>query len=434
MNRILIMRNVLIGLMSVWITSSNATTLEEVMLTTLREHPDILAAQSRLNTKSLKVDQSKAGLYPTLDVSGAIGLQQKDSPSTRNSGTDKDKVERHEFSLVVRQNVFKGFDTIHRMEQYDYEASAKKYELLDTQESILLQVAKVYLDVLEKKKQLELAENNRDLHEKTKKQITTLFNQGLASEAELTQISGRTSQSRIFVIEAKTELDSALSSYVSVVNRKPENLLMPQTFKLGFETLDQAMNQLDVHPSMRVAQEQINSADAAYQASMSVYYPNVNLEYTYQRTHDAEGATGHDESSVAKLSMSYNLYRGGADQAMVEQAASQTQLVRAEKQKTYRRLALKLKQVWYEYESLMQKKSYLQEHVSNGIKTLNAYTKQFDIGQRTLVDVLNSATELYQARKKLVKHEFDIISTKFRLLQAAGQLMAKFKPSLTQCK
>ncbi len=431
-NRRLTIRGLSIWLLSAWIVSSSATTLEDVILITLKEHPDILAAKSRVTTESLKADQSKAGLYPTMDVSAAIGVQRKDSPSTRSNGNDKDNIERNESSLVVRQNVFKGFETVRRMEQYDHGSKARVFESLNTQGSIALKVAEVYIGVLEKRKQLELAENNRDLHEKTKKQITSLFNQGLASESDLAQISGRTSQSRAFVVGAKSELDRALSSYISVVNRKADNLLMPKVFKLGFKTLDQAMNQLDAHPLMRASQEQVNSADAAYQASLSVYYPSVNVEFTHQRSRDADGVTGHDESSVAKLSMSYNLYRGGADQALVGQAASQAQLIRAERQKTHRRLMLELKQAWYLYESLTQQKPYLQEHVNNSIKTLNAYTKQFDLGQRTLVDVLNTATELYQARKTFVRHEFDIMLSKYRLLNAAGQLMERLKLAVTQ--
>ena len=66
-NRRLIIRNMSIWLISAWITSSSATTLEEVILITLKEHPDILAAKSRVNTESLKADQSEAGLYPTMD-------------------------------------------------------------------------------------------------------------------------------------------------------------------------------------------------------------------------------------------------------------------------------------------------------------------------------------------------------------------------------
>lgn len=52
-----------------------------------------------------------------------------------------------------------------------------------------------------------------------------------------------------------------------------------------------------------------------------------------------------------------------------------------------------------------------------------AYSQQFNLGQRTLLDLLDTENELFEARKDYLEAEYDEIISKYRVLNATGQLL-----------
>jgi adhesin transport system outer membrane protein len=58
--------------------------------------------------------------------------------------------------------------------------------------------------------------------------------------------------------------------------------------------------------------------------------------------------------------------------------------------------------------------SYLERHSASSEKVRDAYRQQFDIGQRSLLDVLNAETELYSAKRAEIAARHDLLAAKAR--------------------
>ena len=78
---------------------------------------------------------------------------------------------------------------------------------------------------------------------------------------------------------------------------------------------------------------------------------------------------------------------------------------------------------WNSYQAVNMQIPYLQQHVQSIAKTRTAYANQFKIGQRTLLDLLNSENELYQAKRSLVTANYDHLSGCYRILANMGRLV-----------
>ncbi|MGL5284972.1 MAG: TolC family protein, partial [Aeromonas sp.] len=74
-------------------------------------------------------------------------------------------------------------------------------------------------------------------------------------------------------------------------------------------------------------------------------------------------------------------------------------------------------------ESLEKQKEYIQQHVDASYETVQAYKKQFGLGQRTLLDVLNTENELFEARKSFITAEYDAMYADYRVMNATGNLL-----------
>ena len=79
-----------------------------------------------------------------------------------------------------------------------------------------------------------------------------------------------------------------------------------------------------------------------------------------------------------------------------------------------------------------KQKIFLQEHVDASARTVIAYEKQFKIGQRSLLDVLNTENELFEARKAYLSAEYDGILAKYRVLNATGLILSEMRVEIPQ--
>ena len=78
---------------------------------------------------------------------------------------------------------------------------------------------------------------------------------------------------------------------------------------------------------------------------------------------------------------------------------------------------------WNAKESLAKQKEYIQQHVDASYETVQAYKKQFGLGQRTLLDVLNTENELFEARRSYITAEYDALLADYRVMNAMGSLL-----------
>ena len=89
----------------------------------------------------------------------------------------------------------------------------------------------------------------------------------------------------------------------------------------------------------------------------------------------------------------------------------------------YREVEEGTRLAWQARESLKKQKEFLQQHVESSYQTVSAYKQQFTLGQRTLLDVLNTENELFEARKSYVNANYDELFAQYRLLNAEGKLL-----------
>ena len=65
----------------------------------------------------------------------------------------------------------------------------------------------------------------------------------------------------------------------------------------------------------------------------------------------------------------------------------------------------------------------MQRHRDESASVVKAYNDQFDIGRRTLLDVLDSENEAFQANRAYVTTQYDLKVAQFQTLYSTGQLL-----------
>ncbi|MGL6122283.1 MAG: TolC family outer membrane protein [Shewanella sp.] len=429
--------------------SAHSQTLEQAVAQTLNTNPDLRVSFNRFKAREEQVNQAIAGYMPTVDISGGYGYEQTDSVSTRrrpNVGEVDSKgvaeLTPGELGVSLKQMLFDGFYTSSEVDRYSMEASAEQWALLAAAEDMALDVSKVYLSYLRTTEVLKLAEKNLAGHKDIYEQIKQRTDSGLGSTADLSQISGRLARANANVISARNNLLDARAQYMKVVASEPTDLIQPVP---DTDMLPQDLNTglavaQDNHPILKSAMNDISAAEFERSSAQANYYPKVSLELNGSWNNDTGGEDGisgkgafrtdvggHSNDLVAMVRVRYNLFAGGKDLARERETAYKLGEAKDIRQRALREVVEGVNLAWNAFEMLGPQKQFIRDHVVASKETQSAYAQQFNLGQRSLLDLLDTENELFEARKDYLQAEYDEIIAKYRVLNSTGRLLDSLK-------
>lgn len=415
---------VLVG--TIMVLPAYGQTLEEAVTQTLMTHPRVKEAFHLYQSRQYDNDEAVAGYLPKLDASAGIGYEYTDSPGVRDGDPRADKtLTRKEAGLSLRQMLFDGFKTSSNVHRTQAEADAQRYTLLSDAENIALRVAEVYLDVLRQNEIVELSQRNLATHEQILSDIQRRTSLGVGSTADLNQINGRVARAYSNMTAAENNLRDAQSQFMSLVNEMPGDLRQPSP-DANFvpPTLEDALvTAKEKHPTLKSAIFDVEAAHQQHRDAKSGFYPKVNIELDSNWNDDIDGIRGHNNDFTAMVRMRYNLFNGGADVARSRSTSALEMQAKDIHMNAHRQVDEGMRLAWAAYESLGRQKDFLRRHVESSYDTVDAYKKQFSLGSRTLLDVLNTENELFEARRSYINAEYDQLLAEYRIINASGQLL-----------
>lgn len=406
--------------------SANGQTLNEAMQSALEVHPEIQAGiNARLSVEE-QMKAAKGGYLPQVDLLAGYGREGTDSPGTRAvEGHEYNTLTRGESSLRLQQMLFDGFATSSEVGRQRATVNARAYELLGTSERTALTVAEVYLEVLKRREMVRLAEDNLRSHERIYDQISLRSERGVGRMADLDQAEARLAQARNNLITEQTNLADAQVNYYSVVGRDPSELSMPQGLPGRLpENLQAAREELLTNnPFLSSAQADVQASEQQYEAAKSTFYPRFDAELSQGVDNNIDGVPGHSNEWQAMLRMRYNLFAGGSNKADLQSKAHQVNQAMDIRNNALRVLSEDLGLAWNALENARQQLPIAQQYVDYSSRVRDSYQKQFGLGERTLLDLLDSENELFTAARRLEEVRYTELFTQYRIKATMGSLL-----------
>lgn len=403
-------------------TFLQAQTLPEAMQKALEVHPEIQAGVNARAAADYQLRAAKGGYLPRVDVTAGYGREGTDSPSTGNRW---ESLNRSESAIRLRQMVFDGFATSSEVGRQQATVNARAYSLMDTSERTALDVAQVYLDVLSRREMVRLAEENLRNHERILDQIKLRTSRGVGRLADLDQAEARLAQARNNLITEQTNLADANTNFLSVVGQMPDELSAPAPFiDLLPATLDEARAQMvESSPVLRSAESDITAAEKQYDAAKSSFYPRFDAELGRTADNNIDGTVGHNNEWQAMLRMNFNLYAGGSNKADLESKSYLANQALDIRNNALRQLNEELGLAWNAQENANAQLPIAQQYVDHSNRVRSAYQQQFSLGERTLLDLLDSENETFTAQRRLVEVKNIQLFTQYRIKATIGQLL-----------
>lgn len=410
---------------------THAQSLEQAVAITLSSNPDIRSSFNEFRSRQQSINAAKGGYYPSLDLEAGVGHESFDNDPQNTSG---DSFTRKDATLSFKQLIWDGSASLYNIERSQAEAEAQRYQLIADAQDKTLRVIEVYLKSLQAEEVMALTESNLNVHMRIYQDIQKRTSSGIGSTADLAQVKARVARSQSNLRAAQNNLLDSQTEFLRVVGEPPRDLIKPEVDQLFLpNSLESALKvALKENPVVLVSSLDIEAAQAQYAQRKGDFYPTFTFEATQTWTEDADGSEGSTDELSAMLRMRYNLFNGGADTAESRQAAYQINKSRDIRDRALRMLEEGTRLSWSALNLTLEQKEFLQAHVDAAAETVIVYEKQFRIGKRTLLDLLNTENELFEARKSYVEAYYSEVQAQYRILNSTGRLLAALRVDMPQ--
>lgn len=401
---------------------TQAIELNETVEDAILHNPELREQVKAYRAIEADLRGAKGSWYPTIDLSAGIGYEEVDNQTVDNMG---DGLTRRETAVKLTQNLFEGFATENEIKRQQHRLGASAYQVYATANQIALDMTEAYLNLLKQKELLKLAEDNVSTHQKILDQIIQRFEAGIGNQVEVDQAKARLALAQSNLMAEKNNYTDTMSRFQRVLGRFPDSeLIKPSAELILPKTVDEAVNTaLISHPTILSANADISEAQAQYDLSESNYYPRIDLEVERTWDHNLAGVEGRNEDFQAMVRLRYNLYNGGKDKAARDRTASSMQQAVEIRNNSRRQAIENINYAWNAYQYVGSQLDYVQAHIKLTYETLEGYRKQFSLGRRSLLDLLNTEDEYISALRTLVNSETEYKIAKYRILNGMGTLL-----------
>lgn len=410
----------LIALQMLLITPSQAMELIPTIEDAIIHNPEFREQVKIYQGTQAELESAKDGWHPKIDLDAGIGLEETD-----REGQATTSLTRKETSIRLTENVFEGFKTENEIDRQQAKMDAAAYSAEAKANDIALKMAEAYINLLKEQELLRLESENKKTHERILDQITQRSEAGIGNQVEVDQAKARLALANSNEMAARNNYQDSLSRFQRVLGRMPDNDLIKPTLAFNFPaTLSDATDiALLNHPTLRSANADIAEAYAQHRSAKSAYFPNFNIEIEKRFDHNINGIEGRNENLQAMLRMRYNLYNGGQDAANRDRTAAGVQQAAEIRNNTRRQTIENLRYAWNAKKYVGEQLIYIKDHIKLTYETLEGYRKQFSLGRRSLLDLLNTEDEYNSALRTLVTSESEHMIAEYRILSGMGTLL-----------
>ncbi len=398
----------------------HALTLSEALVLTLENDPIAVERIKNYNAAREDVKIAQAGYYPSVDLHAGIGYQ---DISNSDTGFNKSAESIYESSLVLSQNLFNGFSTTYRIAMQEARMMAAAYSFVEKANASAYALVDNYLKVLKERELMQIAELNIKHNERILEQIVSLYNAKIRPFSQQQKIKSSLSlaRSNYFVSknnykDAQHRLKKLMGWYVD-----SETIQLPDSnIKLPKKRDDALQFAMQNNPLIRVANYKLKEAQEDYKETRGEFLPKVDAQVRQTFNSNLDGIKGDEDDFRAMVTLSYNLYRGGADKANTQKRISLLNQKVAARNNLKRQVMENFDVSWNAIEELKNQLIHLEKYHLYSEKTLALYEDEYKNNECTLLDVITAHNDLIAAKKQSVNAKYNLLFAKYRVLDAMG--------------
>ena len=416
------------------ITTQAAGTLPGALVLAYQNNPQLNAQRAGTRSIDENVPTALSGYKPRVSATASLTEQYLDNV-TKTVGPagpplytqQKGAVAVSNAGMTTTQTLFNGFQTANRTRQAEGQVFAARETLRSTEQTVLLNGATAYMNLLRDAAVLEVQRSNVNVLEVTLRQTRDRFAAGEVTRTDVAQAESSLAAGRSQLATAESNYLTSRAQFRQVIGVEPPARLAPGMPVDRFfpRTINGAIDRgRSQHPNITTAMYNIDVAAFQVKIAEGALYPTVSAVGNVQKQYGSTASLAILETLSASLGaqVSVPLYQGGAEYSAIRQSKETLAQRRLDLDTARDQVVATIVQWWGALEAAKAQIKSTQAQVTAAEVALNGVREEARVGQRTTLDVLNAQLALVNARVALVTAQRDRVVASYTVLAAVGSL------------
>ena len=414
------------GFFAVQVSAETLVPLKQMVEKVISTNPEVQARYHEYLGAGFERDVAFGGLLPKADIVTTYRNQEEiDNGLSRRNGT---AIPRMNNELVLRQMIFDGLATPNEVSRLGHAKRVRYYQLQSAMQNISQEFVRSYIDTLRFQQLADYAKTNFVVHQQTYNRIKERVDAGVARKVDLEQAAGRLALAEANLLTEMTNLHDVTARIQRLYGELPPSTLEdPDLEKSGVEpsSADALKVAYVKNPDILSTIEDIQAAKDEVKTREARYYPRLDLQARKNLGTSNDGRNSTSAADLLELTMNFNLFNGFSDKALVSQTIEKMNTAADQRDKACVDTRQLVTIAYNDITQLKEQLVYRDRHQKAIENAREAYRKQFDIGQRTLLDLLDTENEYFQARRAYANTKYDMKNAYARLYASQGELLNK---------
>ncbi len=412
---------------------SHASDLLDIYHHALDNDPLFKAAYSTFMSNTEAIPQARAALLPQLTLSGQTALNRFDVDVPGVNGLNGPEVYMStQWTVRASQAIF-NYQSWAQIQQAKAAVKAAHATFNKEAQELILRTAKAYLDVLFSKDTLNFAKAKKRANKRQLEQAHERFNVGIEAITSVYEAKAAYDRSVAEVISAENnqinqnenlrKLTNHVYDYLAPLRDSKIPLIKPEPNNVDtwIETgLKQNYNLFSAKFNFQAARENIK-----VQAGSA--WPTLAIQGNSTQTHNSSSSSNffvptRQQLSNVAIAMNFPVFQGGLVEANTKQAQYDFQTSSERLETVYRDVVVNSRIAFNNITAGISKVKADRQMVISQQNSIDSINAQFQVGTRTMLDVVITQQRLFEAQEKLASDQYDLINATLNLKYLAGSL------------
>jgi outer membrane protein len=411
--------------------------LLDVYQQALANDPTFKQAYGTYMSDKEAVPQAISAILPNLSAQSSYSLINVDAhQNTIVAGgatlgyTVQSYYNNRSYTVNLKQPVL-NFQYWHNISQANYSARSALATYNSAAQSLMQRTSSAYFAVLKAKDDVKYNLSQLRANGRSLEQAKQRFKVGLDAITSVYEAQAAYDSSRSLVIQAKNNLTNQYENLRLLTNHTYQGLaplkgahvplIKPEPVNIDDWT-DRALHQ---NYALKAAQYTAFASKENIKSQNSGHMPYMDLSLTFNHSDTRSGFVplkSKTNTGTAALTLNLPVYQGGLVVSKTRQASYQYQANRAAYEKTYRTTIVDTRKAFNNIIDGISKIQADRQAVKSAQNSLESTDAQFKVGTRTMVDVVTSQKNLFQAQTTLATDQYSYILAILQLKYQAGTL------------
>lgn len=380
--------------------------------------------------------QSIAQMLPTINVTGKSSRDRLNNKRLTFQGAGTQNYWSHSFTINFFQPVFH-WDHWVQLDQADNKIAQAEANYQFQYQNLMVLTTEAYFNILSAQDNLEFTLAEQKAIERQLEQAKQRFDVGLIAITDVHEAQAGYDQARANQIEAENQLDDSKEALREIIgeNEAKLNALIksvqytrPEPNDISAWVKNAETNNLKIIAALN--QVESKRKDISIQRSGHIPTLDIVASYGAQDVNSTFGLRG-DTQSVG-LELNIPIFQGGGVNSKTRQAHFEHLAAKEELMTTQRQVKREVRNAFRDVISSLSRVKALNATVASAESALEATEAGFEVGTRTMVDVLNEQRNLYRTKRDYSRSRYDYLINGVKLKLATSSLTEEDLSSINQ--